>query len=314
MPSDADFVLEARGLVKSYGEKKVVDGLDLRVRSGSVLGLLGPNGAGKTTALRMLYGFITPDAGTISYGGRDFTAHRSEIKRGLGVCSQDDTLDNDFTVRANLVAFARYFRPRITDLHARIDQLIEEFGLSSFVDFSPMQLSGGFKKRLLIARSIIHRPKVLFLDEPTTGLDPKARLDVWTLIDALRRDGLAIILTTHYMDEAERLSDDLVVIDQGRAIATGSAQQILGSLFGEHVVIVDAKRVSHEALNEWGRTSAQRKPMRILNEWRIPMDARGLAAFTKSFPDLIFQIRPPSLDDLFLDLSREDIATEQSPP
>ncbi|OIP35999.1 MAG: hypothetical protein AUK47_15725 [Deltaproteobacteria bacterium CG2_30_63_29] len=299
-------MLDARGLEKSYSGKKVVDGLDLQVRKGSVLGLLGPNGAGKTTALRMLYGFITPDAGRIHYEGQDFAAHRGDIKRWLGVCSQDDTLDSDFTVRANLTTFARYFRPKVTNLTERIGQLLRDFGLVPFVNFSPMQLSGGFKKRLLIARSIVHRPKVLFLDEPTTGLDPKARLDVWNLIDDLRRQGLAIILTTHYMDEAERLSDELVVIDEGRAIANGSPREILGTLFGEHVVVVQTDAVSRAALDEWLRANTSRTPMRILNEWRIPMDAKGLALFTSSFPDLNFQIRPPNLDDLFLDLSKDD--------
>ncbi|PJB39604.1 MAG: hypothetical protein CO108_16915 [Deltaproteobacteria bacterium CG_4_9_14_3_um_filter_63_12] len=301
-----DLILDARGLEKSYSGKKVVDGLDLQVRKGSVLGLLGPNGAGKTTALRMLYGFITPDAGRIHYEGQDFAAHRGDIKRWLGVCSQDDTLDSDFTVRANLTTFARYFRPKVTNLTERIGQLLRDFGLVPFVNFSPMQLSGGFKKRLLIARSIVHRPKVLFLDEPTTGLDPKARLDVWNLIDDLRRQGLAIILTTHYMDEAERLSDELVVIDEGRAIANGSPREILGTLFGEHVVVVQTDAVSRAALDEWLRANTSRTPMRILNEWRIPMDAKGLALFTSSFPDLNFQIRPPNLDDLFLDLSKDD--------
>jgi len=301
-----DLILDARGLEKSYSGKKVVDGLDLQVRKGSVLGLLGPNGAGKTTALRMLYGFITPDAGRIHYEGQDFAAHRGDIKRWLGVCSQDDTLDSDFTVRANLTTFARYFRPKVTNLTERIGQLLRDFGLVPFVNFSPMQLSGGFKKRLLIARSIVHRPKVLFLDEPTPGLDPKARLDVWNLIDDLRRQGLAIILTTHYMDEAERLSDELVVIDEGRAIANGSPREILGTLFGEHVVVVQTDAVSRAALDEWLRANTSRTPMRILNEWRIPMDAKGLALFTSSFPDLNFQIRPPNLDDLFLDLSKDD--------
>lgn len=221
-----DLILDARGLEKSYSGKKVVDGLDLQVRKGSVLGLLGPNGAGKTTALRMLYGFITPDAGRIHYEGQDFAAHRGDIKRWLGVCSQDDTLDSDFTVRANLTTFARYFRPKVTNLTERIGQLLRDFGLVPFVNFSPMQLSGGFKKRLLIARSIVHRPKVLFLDEPTTGLDPKARLDVWNLIDDLRRQGLAIILTTHYMDEAERCHR-LAFIFRGEVLDIGSPGEIV---------------------------------------------------------------------------------------
>ena len=174
-------LLEAEGLVKSYGGRPVVDDLSLRCPARSVLGLLGPNGAGKTTTLRLLYGFIRPEAGSIRYRGEDFATQRSALKRGIGVCTQDDTLDYDFTVAQNLYVYAGYFRPTVRDLRGRVRELLDRFDLASYADASPRALSGGFKRRLLIARSIIHRPHVLFLDEPTTGLDPKARVAVWEL-------------------------------------------------------------------------------------------------------------------------------------
>src|SRR5690606_10432624 len=176
-------LLQARGIVKTYGGKRVVDALDLECQAGHVLGLLGPNGAGKTTTLRMLYGFIEPEAGSISYDGLDFAEHRTRAKRWIGVCTQEDTLDYDFSVRQNLDVYARYFRPVDDDLDAHIDTLLRDFGLDEYRDASPHALSGGYKRRLLIARSVVHRPRILFLDEPTTGLDPKARVDVWALVD-----------------------------------------------------------------------------------------------------------------------------------
>src|SRR5690606_13876445 len=144
-----------------------------------------------------------------------------------GVCTQDDTLDGDLTVAQNLRTYAGYFRPRPDDLAGRIEELLERFQLVPYRDQSPETLSGGYKKRLLIARSIVHRPGVLFLDEPTTGLDPRARVDVWELVRAMRAEGMGIILTTHYMDEAERLSDELLVIDAGRSIARGTTRAVL---------------------------------------------------------------------------------------
>ena len=217
-PSEAP-ALEARGLVKSCGDKRVVDGLSLTLRSGSVLGLLGPNGAGKTTTLRMLYGFLEPEAGTICYGGRSFFDHRSETKRLIGVCTQEDTLDHDFSVRQNLEVYATYFRPRVENLARRVEELIERFQLGPFASHRVDALSGGYRQRLMLARALIHSPRVLFLDEPTTGLDPRARIDAWKLIDAVRSEGIAVILTTHYMDEAERLSDELVVLSEGKRSA-----------------------------------------------------------------------------------------------
>ncbi len=299
-------ILEARGLTKRYGERAVVDQLDLTCRRGTVLGLLGANGAGKTTTLRMLYGFVPPDEGAIYYDGKRFDEHRAEAKRAIGVCTQDDSLDYDFTVAQNLFIYASYFRPKVHDLETRVAQLLERFDLAPYADQSPYVLSGGFVRRLLIARSIVHRPSVLFLDEPTTGLDPSARLYVWELIDGLRAEGLAVVLTTHYMDEAERLSDELLVIDEGRHIAHGEPHHVIDDVLGDHVVIVPRSEPAREDIAAWLRARGAREVATVLGELRVPVSKEDLGALNASFPDATWQVRPPNLDDLFIALARRN--------
>mgnify|MGYP002783601876 CR=1 FL=1 len=296
-------LLDARGLEKSLGGKPVVQGIDLTCAAGEVLGLLGPNGAGKTTTLRMCYGYLRADKGSISIAGHDLAREPDQARRMLGVCTQDDTFDADFTVRGNLVQTGRYFRPRQPDLAARIENVLDRFGLREFAEQKPDTLSGGYKRRLMIARSVIHQPRVAFLDEPTTGLDPQARVAVWELISSLRAEGLAIVLTTHYMDEAAKLSDRLQVIQSGRVRANGSPADVLGDVVGEHVVLLPAGTQADAAL-AWFRSRGLR-PAQVLASWHIPLDAQGLAAFVAAFPDLTYEVRPPTLDDLFLALSGE---------
>jgi lipooligosaccharide transport system ATP-binding protein len=298
-------LLETTGLTKSYANRTVVDSLDLRCEAGSILGLLGPNGAGKTTTLRMLYGFIKPDRGTIRYEGRDFQSHRTEIKRTIGVCTQEDTLDYDFTVKQNLTVYASYFRPPVPSVEARVDDLLLRFGLDIYRDHTPHALSGGYKRRLLIARSVVHSPRVLFLDEPTTGLDPKARIDVWRLVDAMRAEGMGIILTTHYMDEAERLSDQLLVVTEGKAIARGTPTEVLGNVLGEHVIVIAPDEPRRDAIAAWVRAHVAGHPSEVLGELRVPMSSAELARFGQVFEGVRFAIRPPNLDDLFLELAEE---------
>jgi lipooligosaccharide transport system ATP-binding protein len=296
-------LLEARHLVKSLGGRRVVDGVDLRCHRGEILGLLGPNGAGKTTTLRMLCGFLRPDAGSIRFDGVDVGADLAPVKRHLGVCTQDDTFDGDFSVEQNLTIAARYFRPPVRELRARVGELLDRFGLRPFAAMRPEALSGGFKRRLMIARALVHRPRLLFLDEPTTGLDPQARMAVWDLVDALRADGLGVVLTTHYMDEAERLSDTLTVLAQGRVIAHGTPKAVLGDALGEHVVVVSTAAAESVGVGAWLRARGLDAPVSVLGDWHVPLRADTLADFARAFPDLRYEVRAPTLDDLFLKLA-----------
>lgn len=298
-------VLRATGLVKQFAGRRVVDGVDLHCRAGQVLGLLGANGAGKTTTLRLCYGFLQPDAGEIRIAGINRRVNPEAASRQVGVCTQDDTFDTDFTVRDNLEQVGRYFRPRPLALKAKVSALLERFGLDRYADAKPDILSGGYRRRLMLARALVHGPQLLFLDEPTTGLDPQARLEVWELIDTLRREGLGIVLTTHYMDEAERLSDELLVLREGRTVATGPAPTVLGDLVGEHMLVLDAADPAMPAVREWAHQVSLPEPTRVLSTLHLALDGPKLAQFSARFGDLRFEVRPPTLDDLFLKLAEK---------
>ncbi len=294
-------LLDARNLVKHLGGRRVVDGVDLACESSQIVGLLGPNGAGKTTTLRMLYGFLHPDEGRIHVDGVELGRDLVRAKRSIGVCTQDDTFDGDFTVEQNLTIAATYFRPRPSDLARRVGELLERFELGPYAGQKPETLSGGYRRRLMIARALVHRPRLLFLDEPTTGLDPQARMGVWDLVDGLRAEGLGIILTTHYMDEAERLSDALTVLAHGRVVARGTAKTVLGDLVGEHVIVVDVSQGA--AVAAWLTARGRGEPASVLGAWHVPVSAEEPALFARAFPALRYEVRGPTLDDLFLKLS-----------
>ena len=217
-------MVEARQLTKRFGMFTAVDAIDFEVHKGEAFGLLGPNGAGKTSTMRMIGCVSPPTSGNLSILGRDARTDGSRIRSRLGVVPQEDTLDLELTVRENLVVYGRYFDLPRSLLRQRADDLLRFVQLEDRADSKVDPLSGGMKRRLTIARALINEPDLLLLDEPTTGLDPQARHVVWDRLWRLRHEGVTLVLTTHYMDEAEQLCDRLVVMDNARIVAEGSPQ------------------------------------------------------------------------------------------
>jgi lipooligosaccharide transport system ATP-binding protein len=236
MLSAADAAVRARELSKSYDGRVAVNGIDFEVEPGICFGFLGPNGAGKTTTMKMIYGLATIDGGKLTVLGMDAAVQRREIKARLGVVPQETNLDGDLTVRENLLQQARYFGIDPEDAKKRADELLEFSLLADRGDERIHGLSGGMKRRLLISRSLMGDPELVVLDEPTTGLDPQARLAVWGALDRLRRRGVTLILTTHYMEEAERLCDRLVIMDEGRIVAAGRPGDLVRHHVGREVL------------------------------------------------------------------------------
>ncbi|MBF0589808.1 MAG: ATP-binding cassette domain-containing protein, partial [Magnetococcales bacterium] len=215
-------VVEAKNLTKRYADKSVVNGIDFQVMPGECFGILGPNGAGKTTTLRMLVGLTPKDGGTLEVFGLPMNPNQTETPSRLGVVAQDNSLDIDLTVRENLLVYGRYFGLSTAELKERVDPLLSFAQLGDRGDALVRELSGGMQRRLVIARSLIASPKLVILDEPTTGLDPQARHLIWQKLRRLKETGVTLVLTTHYMEEAAQLCDRLMVLDKGRILDQGS--------------------------------------------------------------------------------------------
>jgi lipooligosaccharide transport system ATP-binding protein len=247
--------LRLRGVVKRYGAITAVDGLDLDVAYGHCLGLLGPNGAGKSTTMRMLTAQSIADEGTIEVLGLPVPAQSKQARAQMGVVPQQDNLDVELTVRQNLSVFARLYRVPSRERRAAVERAL---GLAQLVDRADTvteQLSGGMRRRLLIARGLVHRPRLVLLDEPTVGLDPQVRQELWALIDALRADGVTVLMSTHYIEEAERLADDVAVMSHGRVIARGApgdlvelhAGRTVREYYGPPPRLVEVEAAAHGA-------------------------------------------------------------------
>ncbi len=262
-------LVHARGLVKSFGELRAVDGIDFDVRAGEAFGFLGPNGAGKTSTMRMIGCVSPPSGGTLRILGLDPVSSGSSIRERLGVVPQQDTLDMELTVRENIVIYGRYFGLPRAELGKRADELLEFVQLGERAGDRVEPLSGGMKRRLTIARSLVNDPEVLLLDEPTTGLDPQARHTVWDRLFRLKLRGVTLILTTHYMDEAEQLCDRLVVMDKGKIAAEGSPQELIRRYSTREVVEL--------------RFRAERTPEQVATEMTARLD--GLARRLEALPD-----------------------------
>ena len=229
-------VVEARNLTKAFGDLVAVDGISFDVFQRECFGILGPNGAGKTTTIRMIYGFSPLTDGSLRIFGADTATELRTIKSRIGVCQQDNNLDPDLTVRQNLEVFARYFDIPAKDATQRAEKLLQFIALDHRVDAKVTELSGGMMRRLVLARSLINEPDLLILDEPTTGLDPQSRHQVWEKLEKLRARGMTILLTTHYMDEAFRLCDRLVIMDHGRILVEGKPSNLVRQYVGQNVL------------------------------------------------------------------------------
>ncbi|MBI2313181.1 MAG: ATP-binding cassette domain-containing protein [Betaproteobacteria bacterium] len=299
-------VLEARGLRKFYGALEVVAGVDLAVPRGECFGLLGPNGAGKTTTLRLCLGLTDPDGGEISLLGLPVPAAARRARAKVGVVPQVDNLDPDFTVRENLLVYGRYFDLPQRDIAARMPELLEFAGLTGRAGAKINTLSGGMKRRLTLARSLINDPDVLFLDEPTTGLDPQARHMIWERLKSLMGQGKTLVLTTHFMDEAERLCHRLSIMDHGRIIASGPPRELISRYIEPQVV-----EVYGEGVREWagsqGAGLAERTEIAGETAFCYARDAQALIAGLNGRAGLRYLHRPANLEDVFLKLTGRDI-------
>ncbi len=234
--------IEARGLVKRYGGKAALDGVDLDVPAGAVCALLGPNGAGKTTAVRILTTLTEPDGGTASVAGHDVVGDPVAVRRSMGLAAQDATVDGLLNGRENLVMIGELHHLGRKRAKARAAELLTQFSLDDAADQLAKHYSGGMRRRLDLAATLVAAPQVLFLDEPTTGLDPRARNELWAVLEGLVDGGVTVLLTTQYLEEADRLADEIVVVDHGRVIARGDARSLKRQVGGDqlHVVVADA--------------------------------------------------------------------------
>jgi lipooligosaccharide transport system ATP-binding protein len=298
--------LAVRGLRKSYGANEVVRGVDFALAPGECFGLLGPNGAGKTTTLRLCLGLTDPDAGEVALIGHSVPQDARAARRRIGVVPQFDNLDPDFTVRENLRVFGRYFDIPDAVLTARIPDLLEFAGLASRADTRIQTLSGGMKRRLTLARALVNDPELLFLDEPTTGLDPQARHVIWERLRNLLKQGKTLLLTTHFMEEAERLCSRVAIMDHGLIIAGGEPQAMIASHVEPHVV-----EVYGEAAAQWaddsGRSHSRRCESTGETVFCYTDDPAPLIADLDGRGGLRYLHRRANLEDVFLKLTGRDL-------
>ena len=304
-------LLSAHHLVKRYGDQTVVNGLSFHIDPGECLGIIGPNGAGKTTTIRMSLGLSEPDEGSVRYFD-DLAMPRDAlaIKARLGVVSQMDTLDPDFSASENLLVFGRYFGLPDRVIRERIPKLLDFAALGHKADAKPGQLSGGMKRRLSLARALVNAPDLLLLDEPTTGLDPQARHLMWERLQLLLQQGKSILLTTHFMDEAERLCHRLLVLDHGRKIAEGRPRDLIAEHLEPEVVEVYGLGATALAQDEGLKALARRTEVSGETVFFYTVDSRPLLAALQGWPALRTLSRPSNLEDLFLKLTGRQIREE----
>jgi lipooligosaccharide transport system ATP-binding protein len=301
-----DSLFEVAHLSKRFGDNTVVDDLSFSIAPGECLGVIGPNGAGKTTTIRMCLGLTAPDSGTITAMGLQMPRDALAIKAQLGVVTQLDTLDPDFNCAENLLVYGRYFGMKDAAIQERIPALLEFASLTSKAKAKPGELSGGMKRRLSLARALVNDPRLLLLDEPTTGLDPQARHLMWERLQLLLQQGKSILLTTHFMDEAERLCSRLLVLDHGKKIAEGAPRDLIAQYLEPDVVEVFGV----------GALALAKSPLAALAA-RVEVSGETVFFYTHTATDLLNALgqypalrtlhRPANLEDLFLKLTGRQI-------
>jgi len=312
----------AEGLVKRFGKTTALDGVDLAVRTGSVLGLLGPNGAGKTTAVRILATLLLPDAGRATVGGYDVVSDGHQVRQLIGLTGQYAAVDEKLTGTENLLLIGRLLGLPKREAKERARELLADFGLTDAAGRATKTYSGGMRRRLDLAASLVGRPRLLYLDEPTTGLDPRARLELWELVRGLVTTGVTVLLTTQYLDEADQLADDIVVIDRGKAIATGTPDELKARVGGQSLTVrprdgaqlPTVVSVVSRVTESTPEVEGSRVVVPVSEPQALPAVVRGLDEAGVVVTELA--LRSASLNEVFLSLTghpaEEDEAAAQA--
>lgn len=309
-------VIEVKKLEKSYGTNKVLNGIDLTVRRGTMLALLGPNGAGKTTTVKILSTLLKFDAGSVKIEGFDVATHADEVRRVIGLTGQSAAVDELLTGRENLVLMGRLYRLTKQSAVARAQELLEEFDLVDAADRPAKTYSGGMRRRLDLAVSLIAQPPIIFLDEPTTGLDPRSRLAMWGIIEKLMASGTTILLTTQYLEEADQLADSIVVIDGGKVIAEGTAKELKSKVGKDSLELTFASKkalaLAQSALGKKVLNADETELMLTLAIGNVNTDVKAiLDTLTKEKITLVsMNVHKPTLDDVFLRLTGKQAEKE----
>lgn len=304
-----DYVIQAKNLVKSYGDNHVLKGIDLNVKRGSMLALLGPNGAGKTTTVRILSTLLKFDKGSVTVEGHDVATEADKVRSVIGLTGQSAAVDELLTGRENLVMMGRLYRLTPASAKARAEELLKEFDLVGAADRPTKTYSGGMRRRLDLAVSLIATPPVIFLDEPTTGLDPRSRLAMWAIIKKLMEDGTTILLTTQYLEEADQLADQIVVIDNGKVIAEGTAKQLKSKVGKDRLELTFANDATlTKAVDALGKdvvdTNEKDSTVTVvIKETNVDIKKTLDTLSRKNISIQSMAVHKPTLDDVFLSLT-----------